>query len=116
MARHKAFPVGAKLRCIDEQGAALGIKEDSIYEVESDDGNTLVLKGNATRSGHWHPRFVLHEEAPVKAPLPKPARTKAEVFAERRTELLDAVVAYHSQGIEVPQEWIEELYSPRFPF
>lgn len=114
MARHEPFPVGAKLRCIDEKGAALGITEGGIYEVEEDDGNTLILKGNPTRCGHWHPRFVLHEEAPVKAPLPKPARTKAEVLAERRKELLDAVVAYHSQGLEVPQDWIEELYSPRF--
>lgn len=42
--------------------------------------------------------------------LPKPVvRDHNQVRADRRKELLDGVVAYHTAGKAVPDEWLSEL-------
>jgi len=98
------FKAGDKIRCINGIGAARGIEEGNIYEVESDYG-CLQIVGHYCPIGHWRPRFEL-----VKPEAPVLVRTKDQVQADRTKELLDGIVATHTAGQEVPREWIEELY------
>ena len=85
------FKVGDKVRCISGAG---GLR----------DGAQKDMVGLDKAEPEWLAyRFELVER-------PSKVRTREQVLADRRKELLDGVVANHTAGIKVPQEWIEELY------
>lgn len=102
----RIIKVGDFVRVIDNHGAFNNHAVGEVLEVKYVGGRFVGFSFDEEAS--WdEDRFQV---VPKETPAPVVVRTKEQVQADRRKELLDGVVANHTAGINVPHEWIEELF------
>lgn len=95
---------GSRVVCVDA-GGYRSVVDGCEYVVSEVTNNGFYIKVEGANQSFYASRFKLVEEA-------KPAvavRDHNQVRADRRKELLDGVVAYHTAGKAVPDEWLSEL-------